>query len=135
LEIFWWDWEGLRYVDALGNEVPTDRPGRAMTPIEYESRKIGLIAHDPRLLERPEFVKVFVPMMRIAMERDRLHRDLNAKIDQLHASRQRLVEASEAERRRLERNLHDGVQQRLVIALLELRRVEQRGGVDVTRPR
>jgi signal transduction histidine kinase len=60
------------------------------------------------------------------MERDRLHRDLNAKIDQLHASRQRLVEASEAERRRLERNLHDGAQQRLVVALLGVRTVEQR---------
>jgi signal transduction histidine kinase len=126
LEIFWWDWEGLRYVDVLGKAVPTERPGRAMTPIEYESRKIGLIAHDPRLLERPEFLTVFVPMMRIAMERDRLHRDLNAKIDQLHASRQRLVEASEAERRRLERNLHDGAQQRLVVALLGVRRLEER---------
>ena len=126
LEIFWWDWEGLRYVDVLGAPVSIERPGRAITPVEYESRKIGLIAHDPKLLERPEFLTVFVPMMRIAMERDRLHRDLNAKIDQLHASRQRLVEASEAERRRLERNLHDGAQQRLVVALLGVRTVEQR---------
>ena len=53
LEIFWWDWEGLRYVDVLGAPVPIERPGRAITPVEYESRKIGLIAHDPRLLERP----------------------------------------------------------------------------------
>jgi signal transduction histidine kinase len=127
LEMLWWDWEGERYVDVFGVPVAlVERPGRAVTPVEYESRKIGLLTHDAKLLERPEFLTVFVPMMRIAMERDRLHRDLNAKLDQLRASRQRLVETSEAERRRLERNLHDGAQQRLVVAVLRLGVVEER---------
>jgi signal transduction histidine kinase len=60
-------------------------------------------------------------MIRIAMERDRLHRDLIAKLDQLQASRLRIVRAADEERRRLERNLHDGAQQRLTASLFPLR--------------
>src|SRR5205814_80843 len=64
--------------------------------------------------------------MRIEMERDRLHRELVEKLDQLQASRQRLVQAADVERRRLERNLHDGAQQRLIVVLLGLRGLEKR---------
>ena len=126
LEIFWWDWERERYVDVDGEEVLQGFPERVVTPVEYESRKVGAIAHDARLLEHPEFLESFVPTMRIAMERDRLHRDLVRKIDELKASRARLVKVADAERRRLERNLHDGAQQHLTIVLLALRRLEQR---------
>jgi signal transduction histidine kinase len=125
LEVYWWDREGERYVDIADEPVvPAARPGRVLTPVEYASRKVGLFAHAPDLLDRPWFLPVFVPTMRIAMERDRLTRDLGAKLDQLRASRQRLIEASMAERRRLERNLHDGAQQRLVVVLLRLRDLE-----------
>jgi signal transduction histidine kinase len=129
LELAWWDWEAELYVDVYG--IPTELAGdeaRAVTLVGYESRKIGVIAHDPVLLDWPEFLHSFVPAMRIAMERDRLHRDLTAKLDQLKASRQRLIETAEAERRRLERNLHDGAQQRLVVTLLQLRGLESRLG-------
>jgi len=64
--------------------------------------------------------------MRIAMERDRLHRDLVDKLEELNASRLRLVEAADVERGRIQRNLHDGAQQRLVVVLLELRRLAAR---------
>ncbi len=130
LEIFWWDWEGERYVDVEGEESILDFESRVVTPIDYETRKVGAIAHDPRLLERPEFLDSFVPTMRIAMERDRLHRDLVGKIDELKASRARLVKVADAERRRLERNLHDGAQQHLTVVLLALRRLEQRVAAD-----
>ncbi len=127
LELCWWDWEAERYVDVHGRPAePTDGDGRAATLVEYETRRIGAILHDPALLEWPEFLHSFVPAMRIAMERDRLHRDLVAKLDQLRASRQRILEAADAECRRLERNLHDGAQQRLVATLLQLRGIEAR---------
>jgi len=129
LELFWWDWEHERYVDVDGREVGMESH-RTVTLVGYESRKVGAIAHDPRLLERPEFLESFVPTMRIAMERDRLHRDLVRKIDELKASRARLVKVADDERRRLERNLHDGAQQRLTIVLLALRRLEQRVDAD-----
>jgi signal transduction histidine kinase len=131
LELFWWDWEAGCHVDVEGQATEdVDRPGRAITSVDYESRKVGLIVHDRRLLERPEFMDAFVPTMRIAMERDRLHRDLVVKLDQLRASRLRIVEATEEERRRLERNLHDGAQQRLVAARLLLVALERRAATD-----
>jgi signal transduction histidine kinase len=127
LELYWWDWEGERYVDvhARVRELPAMEGARAVTLVGYETRKVGAVAHEARLLDQPEFLGSFVPTIRIAMERDRLHRDLLRKLEELKASRLRIVTAGDAERRRLERNLHDGAQQRLVTALLGLRRLEQ----------
>jgi signal transduction histidine kinase len=130
LEIFWWDWEREFYVDVHGQQAVAEGEGKVVTLVDYETRKVGAIAHDVRLLEQPEFLESFVPTMRIAMERDRLHRDLVRKIDELKASRARLVKVADEERRRLERNLHDGAQQRLTVVLLALRRLEQRVGED-----
>lgn len=122
LRLFWWDWELERYVDVRGvGGEPSAETGAATTWIGYESRRIGAVVHDPRLLDDPEFVEVFVPLVRIAMERDRLHRDLVAKLEQLQASRLRILHAGDEARRRLERNLHDGAQQRLTAALLGVR--------------
>jgi signal transduction histidine kinase len=128
LELVWWSREERCYVDVheLRRDVLAEGPGQVATLVEYETRKVGAIVHDVRLLDRPEFLASFVPTMRIAMERDRLHRDLLRTIEELRASRLRMVTAGDAERRRLERNLHDGAQQRLTIALLGLRRLEQR---------
>jgi len=127
LELLWWDWERSAYVDVLGEPVELrSGPGRTVTSVDYESRKIGAIVHDSKLLELPVFLDTFVPTMRIAMERDRLHRDLVDKLEELNASRLRLVEAADVERGRIQRNLHDGAQQRLVVVLLELRRLAAR---------
>jgi signal transduction histidine kinase len=112
LRVFWWDWERECYVGADGEScAPEPAPGTVVTPIEYETRRIGALVHDPRLGADPEFT-------------DRLHRDLVAKLEQLQASRARIVRAGDSERRRLERNLHDGAQQRLTAALLTLRALE-----------
>jgi signal transduction histidine kinase len=129
LRLYWWDWEQERYVDVWGGHAePAAANGLALTWLEYESRKIGAVAHDARLLETPGFTESFVPLIRIAMERDRLHRDLVTKLDQLKASRLRIVEAGDEERQRLERNLHDGAQQRLTAALIPMRSLASRLG-------
>jgi signal transduction histidine kinase len=131
LRLYWWDWEWRRYVDVDGLPAePAPVPGAVVTPIEYASRKIGALLHRARLLESPEFMGSFVPMLRIAMERDRLHRDLMGKLDQLRASRRRIVSAGDEQRRRLERNLHDGVQQRLTTTLIPLRALTDRVASD-----
>jgi signal transduction histidine kinase len=122
LELYWWDWELERYVDVHGRPgSPDGRPRAATTLVGYETRKVGAVVHDPGLLEDAEFREIFVPLMRIAMERDRLHRDLIAKLEQLTASRLRILQAGDEARRRLERNLHDGAQQRLTAALIGVR--------------
>ena len=122
LELYWWDWERERYVDVHGTTwAPDGRPGAATTWVGYETRKIGAVVHDRGLLEDAEFLEIFLPLVRIAMERDRLHRDLIAKLEQLKASRLRILQAGDDARRRLERNLHDGAQQRLTAALIGVR--------------
>jgi len=131
LHLYWWDWERRRYVDVRGLVAePAPVPGAMVTPIEYPTRKIGAMLHRRRLLEAPEFLGSFVPMIRIAMERDRLHRDLVEKLEQLRASRLRIVRAGDEERRRLERNLHDGAQQRLTASLFPLRVLRQKAAGD-----
>jgi signal transduction histidine kinase len=130
LELFWWDWERECYVDVHWRpHALAETAGRVRTMIDYPSRKVGAMLSDPRVLDEPEF-EPMLGAMRIAMERDRLHRELVEKLDLLQASRQRLVQAADEERRRLERNLHDGAQQRLVVALLGLRAIERRLGGD-----
>jgi signal transduction histidine kinase len=127
LRLYWWDWERERYVDVFGGQAaPAAGELQSLTRIEYESRRIGAIVHDARLLDAPGFTETFLPLIRIAMERDRLHRDLVSKLDQLKASRLRIVEAGDEERLRLERNLHDGAQQRLTTALIPMRRLATR---------
>ena len=131
LHLYWWDWERRRYVDVRGLVAePAPVPGAMVTPIEYPTRKIGAMLHRRRLLEAPEFLGSFVPMIRIAMERDRLHRDLVVKLEQLQASRLRIVRAGDEQRRRLERNLHDGAQQRLTASLFPLRVLRQKAAGD-----
>jgi signal transduction histidine kinase len=123
LQLYWWDWELDRYVDVRGATADPSaaRPGAVTTWIAYETRRVGAIVHDPAFLDDAEFREIFLPLMRIAMERDRLHRDLVAKLEQLRASRLRILKAGDDERRRLERNLHDGAQQRLTASLLGFR--------------
>jgi len=131
LRVYWWDWERECYVNVDATpEEPRGGTDRTVTLLAYETRKIGAIVHDDRLLEAPEFLDSFIPMMRIAMERDRLHRDLTAKLEQLQASRLRIVRSADEERRRLERNLHDGAQQRLIATLLPLRTLSSRVADD-----
>ena len=124
LLVYWWDWELERYVDVRG-AAAEPRRGRATvtTWVGYETRRVGAIVHAERLLDDAAFAETFVPLLRIAMERDRLYRDLVAKLEQLKASRLRILQAGDDERRRLERNLHDGAQQRLTAALLGVRAV------------
>lgn len=127
LRLYWWDFEGEVYVDV--HDAPSHAlagAGQVVTLVDYPSRKVGAIAHDHALLELSDFLDSFVPAMRIAMERDRLYREQAERLKQLRASRLRLASAADQERRRLQRNLHDGAQQRLIVALLGLRGLEER---------
>ncbi|MGI5239174.1 sensor histidine kinase [Dactylosporangium sp. CA-139066] len=90
-------------------------PGRAVTPLHHAGREVGALAHDPALAASPE---VFHAVLRMAA----LVLDHRHQLDEVRRSRRRIVEAADAERRRIERNIHDGVQQRLIAASLLLRR-------------
>jgi signal transduction histidine kinase len=103
--------EGL--VDANGKAVDVAE-GSAQTPLAREGRTIALLLHRPGLLDDPAVIEEVATATRLALDNERLHAEVLARIEDLRASRTRIVAAGEAERRRLERDLHDGAQQRLL---------------------
>lgn len=123
-----WDPERVAYVDVHGrpSRPPSDSGGRITTYVGYDDRPLAALVHDVSVLDAPDLLDAVVGAARIGLAKDRLQAELEAKIEELHASRARLVEAGDAERRRLERDLHDGAQQRLVTLALTLRLAETR---------
>jgi signal transduction histidine kinase len=110
------------YVDAEGQPVilPPDRSGRAATFVDHEGRRAAALVHDAALSYEPELLQIVCAAADVALEQERLQAELKARAEELIGSRARIVEAGDAERRRLERNLHDGAQQRLIALSLEL---------------
>jgi signal transduction histidine kinase len=86
---------------------------RAMTPLLW-------MIHDSGLEHEPQLVRLTASAASLALEHSRLQAEVEAQLEQVRASRARIVEAGDAERRRLERDLHDGAQQRLVTLSLSL---------------
>jgi signal transduction histidine kinase len=109
-------------VDAHGRplELPS---GRETTSLVRGGRTVAVLAHAPGLLDDEQLVEEVTAAARLALENERLQADVRARLEQLRTSRARIVEAGDAERRRLERDLHDGAQQRLVGLALSLRLV------------
>jgi signal transduction histidine kinase len=121
--------ESERYVDARGAPVtrdPDDRRRRAA--IDRAGRPIGEVLHDPSTHERPDLLQQVVDAAGLAIEIVRLRVELRRQLDEVAASRRRIVAAGDEERRRIERNLHDGAQQRLVSIGLALRHAQHELG-------
>jgi signal transduction histidine kinase len=123
VELAYWLPDSGGYVDVKGRpvEVPPPRADRAMTEVRVEGRLVAAIAHDSALLDDPGHVRGVGAAAALALEKQRLEAELRAKVQELRASRSRIIEEASAERRRLERDLHDGAQQRLVSLALNLR--------------
>jgi signal transduction histidine kinase len=122
LEVAFWLPEQARYVDLDGRplELP-DGDNRAATVLEHADERLAALVYDPSLLEDRTLVEAAGAAARLALENARLHAELRAQLAEVRASRARIVEAGDAERRRLERDLHDGAQQRLLGIRLALR--------------
>jgi signal transduction histidine kinase len=118
------------YVDADGQVVLPPAPGsdRRSTAIERDDRPIALLVHDRSLDDEPEALEAVCAAAALALENEALQTESRARLSELQASRARIVEAGDTERRRLERNLHDGAQQRLVAVALQLRLIRARAG-------
>lgn len=105
------------YVDSRGRSLalPPSNSGRAVTLIKAETEPLAALIHDPALDEEdPGLVAAAGSAARMALENERLQADVRASLEEVRASRARILEAADAERRRLERDIHDGAQQRLV---------------------
>ena len=128
LELAYWVPEAGEYVDAEGRMTPLPAPdsGRAWTPVEREGRPVAAILHDAALDRHPDSVRAAGAAAALALENERLEADLRRRVVDLRESRARIIAAGDAERRRLERDLHDGAQQRLVGLALRLRLARRR---------
>ncbi len=128
MEIAYWVPEYETYVGPDGRSVrlPASGDGRAVTTVEHGGRAVAALIHDESLADEPELVGAVTAAAAIALENERLQADLRARLEELRGSRARIVEAGDAERRRLERNLHDGTQQQLVSVAIGLRLVASR---------
>jgi signal transduction histidine kinase len=109
---------------------PAAGPSRAVAPVERNGRLVAALVHDASLDEDPELLEAACAATAVALENQRLLAEADVRLDELKASRERIVAAGDAERRRLERNLHDGAQQRLVAIALHLRLLQNRVGDD-----
>jgi signal transduction histidine kinase len=114
---------GGGYVDARGAAVtlPTEGTDRRIVPVERDGHQIAALVYDASLDDDPELVEAVSAAAAIAIENEQLHAESDARLAELQASRERIVTAGDTERRRLERNLHDGAQQRLVALAMQLR--------------
>jgi signal transduction histidine kinase len=122
LEIAYWLPDQRSYVGVDGRPIdpPAEGTGRATTVIEHDGRRVAALIHDPSLRDDPELVAAACAAAGIAVDNERLHADLRTRLEELRRSRLRVLEAADAERRRLERNLHDGAQQGLATLSVEL---------------
>src|SRR5215469_10536310 len=113
LQIAYWLPGKHSYVDASGQMVPepSAEPGRAVMRLTRNQRTVAVISHSGAVSGIESRIG---PAIRLGLENERLQAELLAQVSELRASRARIVETTDAERRRLERNLHDGAQQRLL---------------------
>jgi signal transduction histidine kinase len=123
LALAYWIPQQRAYVDARGERVnlPAPGSGRIATPIERNGAPVAVVIHDDSLAEEQDLVRAAGGAAALTLENERLAAELRARIEDLRSSRARIVQATDNERRRLERDLHDGAQQRLVALALNLK--------------
>jgi signal transduction histidine kinase len=123
VRLAYWLAEQRAYVDDAGRPValPTECSHRAVALLQQDGMAIAAIIHDPALADEPGLVQAVSGATRMAIQNEQLQAALRARLAEISASRARIVEAADEERRRIERDLHDGTQQRLVSVSLALR--------------
>ena len=123
MDVAYWTRASHRYLDLQGRprEPPQATLSRAVTSIVRDGQPVALVGHDAILLDEHEFEEQIGSAMRLAVDSERLQAEILAQVADLRSSRARVVEAGDSERQRLERNLHDGAQQRLLAVSYELR--------------
>jgi signal transduction histidine kinase len=128
LTLAYWLPEFGSYADLDGRAVslPESGDARMVTFIERNGARIAAIAHDPSLQDESELLEAVTAAAGIALENAQLHAEQRAHLEELRESRARIVDEGRKERQRLERNLHDGAQQRLIALSLELSLLEEK---------
>ena len=122
LEVAYWLDESGGYVDEAGHSLELPSPGdRAVTKVLAAGAPVAALVHDPALLDEPDLIESVCATVGLVLENEQLAAEVREQLSEVRASRARIVAAADDERRRLERDLHDGAQQRLVGLSLKLR--------------
>ena len=108
-----------RLVDRNGSEL--EETTEAQTPVVRGGETIALVGHRAGLFDDPTLVAELGSAAKLVLDNERLQAELQARLAELRGARARIVEVGDAERRRIERNLHDGAQQQLVGLAIRLR--------------
>jgi signal transduction histidine kinase len=121
--------------DSLGR--PTSRAaaaerGRALTLVHHDGEPVAILAHDPALRDDPELLAALSSLVLGALQHRRLTSRLASSLEQLQDSRKRIARAADLERSRIERDLHDGAQQRLIMMRIKLSLAEELAQADPT---
>jgi signal transduction histidine kinase len=127
LTLAYWLPEFGSYADHDGRavELANSDGRRAVRLIERDGVQVAALVHDPALRDEPELLDAVTAAAGIAIEKSQLNVELRARVEELRGSRARIVEAGQRERQRLERNLHDSAQHRLVALSLQLSLLEE----------
>ncbi|WP_067540682.1 sensor histidine kinase [Nocardia crassostreae] len=134
LELWIYEPESGSYLDPRGEHRQLDGIGAAMaaTALERDGKPIGALVHDAAT-DDPGLLAAVRATAALALQHERLNIDLRDQLDEVRRSRERIVTAADTERRRIERNLHDGAQQRLVLAAILLRRAHRAEDIETQR--
>jgi signal transduction histidine kinase len=124
LEIGYWLPDRAVFVDTEGHvfSLPDTGSGRSVTTVERDGQPVAALVHDPAVLEDPGLLEAVTSAAQLAGSNARLQAEVQARVEELAASRRRILEARDQERRRLERRLHDGAEARLAELAATLRR-------------
>jgi signal transduction histidine kinase len=111
------------YVDETGRplELPAADPGRAVTPIEDDGRRVAVLVHDAAVLDDPRLLSAVASATRLAVSNARLQAEVRGRVAEVEASRRRILEASDRQRQLFEQELREGPERRLAVvaSLLE----------------
>jgi signal transduction histidine kinase len=120
--------DGRRYVDADACDVDLKNldSDRTHTRLAYAGSEIAMLAHRRGILDTPESVGELVVALYLALENERLRAEALTQLAHLRSSGSRILSAGDEERRRLERDVHDGAQQRLIGLALAMRLLRSR---------
>jgi signal transduction histidine kinase len=132
LELAYWLPAESRYVDSSGQPLDVTASGsrRFVSEVAREGRPIGALICDPALADQRQLVDAVGAAATLALENERLEAELRARVEELHSSRARIVAAGFEERRQVERDLHDGAQQRLMALNMSLRLARSKVDTD-----
>ncbi|HEV8167484.1 MAG TPA: ATP-binding protein, partial [Actinomycetota bacterium] len=135
LAIGYWLPDRAAFVDAEGRvlALPDAGSGRSVTLVEREGQPVAALVHDPAVLEDPGLLEAVTSAAQLAAANARLRAEVQARVEELAASRRRILAARDEERRRLERRLHEGAEARLGELAVTLRRGQGSAASEQTR--